>query len=227
MAVFACPQCAHAQVVDDDHIGKNATCPKCKTEGPVNKTVADDSLIEQHCSEMSIRKADNVQVGVSQMLHGGGLGPPDATSLLWLEWIIVDDPRLPVAFVRVEGVRAIRDTVKDRYWYYANFDLRLTEDSVTAWESRFLTFNVWGDHVRTLSYTNVNRNKMALASGSWYLGSETEGNMHIASIGYIARVRTREGKVLHADTEFILREAKRFSEKFTEEDLEPKSPKKE
>jgi len=166
MAVFACPQCAHAQVVDDKHIGKNATCPKCKTQGPVTKTVADHSPIEQHCSEMSIRKADGGQAGVyDRMACGGGLVPPVTKSLLNLEWIIADDPRLQVTFASVEGVRAIRDLNGTQYWYYVNFDLRLTEDSITAWESRFLTFNVWGDHVRTLSYTNVNRSKMALASG--------------------------------------------------------------
>jgi len=179
---------------------------------------------------MSIRKADGGQAGFYLTQYGGGIGPPVTKARLNLEWIVVDDPRLPVAFASVQGVRAVREPLEEKYWYYAKFDVQLTEDSITAWESRFLTFNVWGDHVRTLSYTKVhvvNHNEMALASGSWYLGSKAEGEEHLASIGYIARVRTNEGKVLHADTELLLREAKRFSEKFTEEDLEPKSPKKE
>ena len=37
MAVFTCPQCGHSQAVDDKHVGKNATCPKCKTQAVVQQ----------------------------------------------------------------------------------------------------------------------------------------------------------------------------------------------
>lgn len=229
MAVFTCPQCDHIQAVEDKHIGKTATCPKCKTQGAINKAGASDFPEEQSLSERSIRKADGGTTGLYVLMYGGSIDPPYTKSPLSLEWIIVDDPMLPISFAGVLGVRALRNATEDIFHYYAEVQWRVTGEPVAAWESRFLTFNLWGDHVRTLSSTEVRAcpaQGVFKASPSWYLGSEAEGEEHLASIGYIARVRTQEGKVLRADTEFILREAQRFSEKFTEEDLEPQAPKK-
>ena len=41
-----------------------------------------------------------------------------------------------------------------------------------------------------------------------------------ASIAYIAQVRTKDGRVLKANTEAIIQEARKFSEKFSVSDLE-------
>jgi hypothetical protein len=39
MASFDCPRCGHFQLVDDKHIGRNATCPKCKARGVVQASM--------------------------------------------------------------------------------------------------------------------------------------------------------------------------------------------
>ena len=49
---------------------------------------------------------------------------------------------------------------------------------------------------------------------------------HYASIAYISRVRTKEGRVVEADSGPIVDEAKKFSKKFTSADLEPPKPEK-
>lgn len=88
-------------------------------------------------------------------------------------------------------------------------------------------FDVFGDHVRTLSMTEV----ADLAEGSgkdltpeWQVFSENEASEHLASIAYVARVRLADGRVIESEPESVLAEARKISKKLTVEDLEPKMP---
>ena len=53
MVLFLCDACAHSQAVDDKHIGKKATCPKCKRTGlvatsiTVENNLGGSSIIQQ------------------------------------------------------------------------------------------------------------------------------------------------------------------------------------
>jgi hypothetical protein len=74
-------------------------------------------------------------------------------------------------------------------------------------EVRFFVFNVWGEHVRSLSFEDVSD----IASGAtkdltaeWQLYSENEVEKHYASIGYVARVRLDDGHVLDAPTTTVI-----------------------
>jgi hypothetical protein len=92
---------------------------------------------------------------------------------------------------------------------------------------RFLAFDVWGEHVRTLSLmevTDVPANSKKELTGEWPLYSENDVEKHYASIAYIARVRLVDGRVMEAPTELVIEEARKFSAKFTEAALEPKLP---
>jgi len=113
--------------------------------------------------------------------------------------------------------------------YTGKFAFNASLCAIQAFEVRLLLFNVWGSHVGTLSASEIRDLKDGATyeqEYSWQLWSLTEGHEHHASIAYIARVRTADGRVLDADSAFILREAQRFTEKFTEADLEPKAPQK-
>ena len=59
--------------------------------------------------------------------------------------------------------------------------------------------------------------------GVWRMLSENECSEHYASIAYVSRVRTQAGRVHAGDTSKVLEEARKFSEKFAETDLEPES----
>lgn len=230
MAAFTCPACGHSQVVDDKHVGRNATCPKCKAQGVVGQSLAAANVTPEPHTEIRVRKIVGGWCGIYHLLYGGGLNPPESGTPLNLEWIVVDDPRLSLSFMDVCGVRVVGEVAPERYEYSAEFHLRATESAVVAAEVRFLTFNVWGSHVRTLSVSRVQEvapDKTLYALVTWHLGSKAEGEEHLASIGYVARVRTTDGTVIHADQEFILREARRYSETVAPEDLEPQSPRKE
>jgi hypothetical protein len=156
-------------------------------------------------------------------------------SSLKQEWIVVDEPRMLLRFTDVCGVStkwgfASSGSQHADYLYETKFTVEASETAVAAYEVRFLTFNIWGNHVRTLSGTYIADLGQYLEDSkeaAWRIYSESEAWEHYASIGYVARVRTVAGAVLTADSETVLREAQRLSEKFTEDDLEPKAPRRE
>ena len=229
MGVFNCPQCGHAQVVDDKHSGKSAACPKCKTQGFVEKEVSLASVAKDVPADMPTeRRVRSLDGGPAGILWG--LGPAHdylPGSSITLEWIVADDPAVKLYFTEVCGPKAVH---KDRQTTItAELEVRCLDAKLSAIDIHFLLFSVWGEHLTTLSGEKIRDfqpNELYKENMSWNI-SNVYADAYLGSIGYVARVRTSEGLVIQADQEFILREAKRFSEKFTEEDLEPKSPKKE
>lgn len=94
---------------------------------------------------------------------------------------------------------------------------------------RFLTFDIWGDHSRNLSATDIadmDAGSTKKFDGKWNIYSENEVTEYYASIAYIAQVRTKSGRVIKADPKVVLEEARKFSKKFAEGDLEPTPEKK-
>jgi hypothetical protein len=59
-------------------------------------------------------------------------------------------------------------------------------------------------------------------NGSWRILSENEASEFYASIAYVAVVRTKTGRIVTADTAPVIEEARKFSSKFSAQDLEPK-----
>lgn len=77
-------------------------------------------------------------------------------SSLKREWIAIHDPGMPVELEGTPGVATvfIPDGYSNEFRYRSDFTLSAGE-AVRAAEVRFLIFNVWGDHVQTLSYEEV------------------------------------------------------------------------
>jgi hypothetical protein len=228
MAVFNCPNCGHSQAVEDTHLGKKATCPRCKTQGVVTNLSVEPRVPDAEAvNEPGVRQKSGYALG----FYWSELPPffTNKESSLQQQWLIIDEPRMAVRFVDVCGV--VPTWIAERtYAYTVSHSWQAGAISIAAVEFRFLTFNVWGEHVRTLVSScikDIGPRGVLNDTAQWSLFSEAEGMEHFASIGYVARVRTADGKVLNADTNFLLREAQRFTEKFSEEDLEPKTPKKE
>lgn len=144
-------------------------------------------------------------------------------------WMTVHDPDMPVAFKNPIGLRTIytlRDGIVGEYEYSAVVHLTARQ-SISAVEVRFLLFDIWGQNAKSLVMTEI----ADLAPGTtkelhpkWRLSSESEVVQHYASIAYISRVRTQDGRVLAANTDFVLEQARRFSAQFKEVDLERKKP---
>jgi len=153
----------------------------------------------------------------------------DKDSSLVREWIAIHQAALPVRLLNTPGITTTYENggqySRGAYEYSAKFSIEVNEP-VTAVEIRFLTFDVWGGHSRTLTMTEVRdfaKGTTAL-QGTWSLYSENEASEFYASIAYVARVRTADGRVITADIAPVLEEARKFSAKFSEGDLDPDKP---
>jgi hypothetical protein len=147
-------------------------------------------------------------------------------STLKREWLVVHDAAFPADLDGTPGVSTvyIPKEYSGEYRYRAAFTLT-TREPIQAVQIVFLTFDVWGNHVRTLSFEEVadipaGQKEM---KGEWSLLSENDVEKHYASIGYVARVRLGDGRVVEAPTDTVVAEARKFSAKFSPSDLETKS----
>ena len=146
-------------------------------------------------------------------------------SSLKREWIAAHDSTMPADLDGTPGVTTVYVSKEygGNYFYSAKIPLEIKQ-AVRAVEIRFLVFDVWGNHVRTLSsdsVADIAPGKTTLNS-KWSIYSENEVEAHYASIGYVARVRLVDGRIVEIPQDAIIAEARRFAKKFTPEQLEPK-----
>jgi len=149
-------------------------------------------------------------------------------SSLEREWITIHDNSFPADLLGTIGVKTIYES-EGRYSsggfrYKANYTIKVLKP-LSAIEIRFLTFDIWGDHIRNLSSTQIIDLKEGEThdfDGKWNVFGENEASDYYASIAYIAQVRTKTGKVIKADPKTVIEEARKFSAKFAESDLESK-----
>lgn len=200
MALFECGFCGHKQDVPDEYSGRSARCPKCRETSLVTRAesqnetglavispiiaepVEDPESEVRRCSGGSIR---------TKLSHGIVL---NKSSSLQREWITINDPALPVRLTNPTGVSTIWESGDDYsaggYKYKATYSI-LTFEALAALEVRFLTFDIWGKHDKTLSATQIEDipiGKEHEFTGEWYLGSENEASEFYASIAFIAQL---------------------------------------
>lgn len=147
----------------------------------------------------------------------------NSDSSLEREWVTVNNTGVPAQLV---GALPLTTAYKSggysgEYRYVAEYQIDAKEP-LSAVEVKFLTFDIWGDNQRTLSATAIQdlpagQTKL---TGQWHAVSENEASEYYASIAYIARVRTKGGRVAVADIAPVIAEAKKFSEKFNPAVLE-------
>ena len=130
----------------------------------------------------------------------------------------------------VVGAPAITCTYEsgDRYsrsgYKYKGAIEVLTSEPLAAIEVRVLLFDVFGEHEETLTATAVRdipQGSTTFSDWGWNEYSENDCSAQHASLTYVARVRTKDGRVLSADPKPVIAEARRFSKNLTEAALEP------
>jgi len=221
-----------------------ASAPNCVDpfRQEANATLLGDSvaktksgaLIEEPGAQLPVELGG--QVRVSRMLGSSVFtfrlqGSVNAGSSLAREWVTVHDASLPCDLAEYAGLTTTYEESygTGRYYYTAEFSINAREP-IVAIEVRFLAFDIWGEFVRTLSLTEIKdlREGSGALSGTWNLFGRNECSQHYASIAYIARIRTADGHIIAASSAAIatvMQEAKRFSEKFGPQDLEPRDDK--
>lgn len=151
----------------------------------------------------------------------------NAKSTLEREWVTAQDTLLPARLVGTVGVRTAYDPggrySSGQYEYRATVPIEAI-DSLSAVEVRIVPFDVWGEFLKTLSMTEVEDIPAGVTrefTPRWRLYSENEASEVYASIAYIARLRTSAGRVYQTESGAIVEEARRFSERFSPEQLDP------
>ncbi|MCI0605340.1 hypothetical protein L0156_20340 [bacterium] len=202
-----------------------ATMLKGKPEAVNGPEGQREERIESEPSKVSVTKADGGSI-TTKLGHGFAIAK---NSALHREWIAIHDPSLPADLDGTPGIKMVYVSSEYRgdYNYKANVTL-IPREPLSSIEVRFLTFDVWGDHVRSLVYEEVidlPAGKKHQFEGAWNVFSENEAEKHYASIAYVSRVRLANGKVVEASVSPVVAEARKFTGKFTREDLEPETKK--
>lgn len=178
---------------------------------------------EGQATEDSRVRIERASAGTMQTNLGYGV-VLNERSTLPREAITIHDATLPVTLPPTVSVAT---KYADRsYRYSAAFSI-IPSDTLTAIEIRILVFDVFGERLRTLSLTEVADMLPGTSyrlQPEWNLNSENEASEYYGSIAFVARVRTRAGRVLSADLKPVLAEAQRFNRKFAMGDLEAEAP---
>lgn len=145
-------------------------------------------------------------------------------SSLTRQWTVIHDKNMIVDIDDTSGVgMGLADN--GRYVYGTKFRLNCTEP-VTVIEVNFALFNIWGDYITTVKDTIIEDfepGKQIKQDATW--NSFTENGTYFASIAYVARVRTKSGRVINCKLGKVLEEGKKLYDSLTLEDLQPKKEK--
>lgn len=149
------------------------------------------------------------------------------TSSLTREWVIVNDPELPL---QIESGSAAPAYVQERgrgdYRYLADYTVKASE-AVTAYEVRFLVLDVFGVRQRLLSVselTDIAADASHRDTGAWSLYSEADASTAFYSVAYVAAVRTANGQVYRARVPAVLAEIQKISSAIQASDIEREKP---
>lgn len=105
---------------------------------------------------------------------------------------------------------------KDRSYVVRTAGTASVNDNVSALEIRILLFDVFGEHLKTLSATSIadRRTGTSILTGnedwSWFLSS-TEAQDAMTSVAFVARARQASGGIWNFDEAAIIGELKKLS----------------
>lgn len=149
-------------------------------------------------------------------------------SSLAREWIIINDPALPL---QIESAQAnptyLPDRMRSEYRYSADYVLTTQAVGIKAYEIRFLILDVFGERQRLLSDSeviDVAANGRRTNNSQWRLYSGADAATAFYSIAYIAAVRTDSGQILRTNPERVLAEIRKISSAITASDIEREKP---
>jgi hypothetical protein len=140
-------------------------------------------------------------------------------SSLTREWVIVNDDQLPVQMSRMRIETPWRS--QQGWVYEINYSVEVSEP-VVAMEVHFLSFDVWGDRLRTLPTTkmiDINGGTGKRFLERWDGISVEELGDHYTMLGYVAQVKLGSGVIVRANLETVVEAAQLFSTTFTLGDL--------
>jgi len=120
-------------------------------------------------------------------------------SSLWRTWVTVNDSDCPVALSKT-GVNADYSD----YFRFTPSGSASVQSDVVAFEVRFLIYDMFGNHIKTLSSTEVEDvsagNSLDLRGGEWRAWGN-EASEFLSSVSFVAYVREANGNIWRYDAE--------------------------
>jgi hypothetical protein len=148
-------------------------------------------------------------------------------SSLQRRWFVINDPSCPVQLSGA-GISTVyqSSSIGGDYKYKATGSATAGE-TVTAFEVRYLLFDVWGEHTRTLSDTQVSDLGAQIAlkdTGSW-AAWENDVSEVFTVVSFVARTRRPDGTVWQYDAASLLQQVEKIKVTLTEKELAPERDK--
>lgn len=216
--------------------------PESQSQGPANTQAA--VTVRKEPGGQPQSQETGVPTGITVTKEVGGsmkFGVPGRAlfnehSSLNRARIAVHDASMPVDLLGTPGIELGTSTaallsrpallIGDPEWdsivYHAKVFAK-AKYAISALEVRFLTFTVAGASGPTLRYSRVadmEAGEGLGAIGVWIPNSERESEECYATIAFVASVRTRDGRLLVANLDPIIAEARQISPHFRPEYLE-------
>lgn len=158
---------------------------------------------------------------------GYGIKVNDGSSLQ-RKWYVLNDPQSPVEILKAGITTSYKTSQYSGEYKYLAQGTATAKEPVAALEIRYLLFNVFGDHMQTLSATVVSdiSGEYSLAkSGTWRAWSENDVSEFLTAVSFVASVRTPDGRVWRYDPAKVLRQVEQIKVKLTEKELAPEQEK--
>lgn len=148
-------------------------------------------------------------------------------SSLHRRWFVLNDPTAPVQLASA-GISTVykSSSIGGDYEYVPVGSINAAQP-ISAYEIRYLLFDVWGEHMRTLSATNIvdmTGTRSTDKDGMWRAWENDVSQMQTV-VAFVARVRTADGRVWQYDPGALLRSIDQVKVKLTEQELNPEKEK--
>lgn len=114
-------------------------------------------------------------------------------SSLFREKINLNDSSCPIQINDGE----IQTFYYDRSYYFKQIGTITISEPIVAYEIVYVLYNVFGEHIKTLSSTNIIdlEGIQELPKGSRWYADDNEASEYFKCVAYVANVRTKSGKL--------------------------------
>jgi|SRR5271157_55360 len=147
-------------------------------------------------------------------------------SSLQRRWFVLNDSSCPVRLSGAGITTVYQSSSIGGDYEYKPVGTANASEPITAFELRFLLFDVWGQHMETLSGTQISdyTGQIPLKDiGTWRAGENDVSEM-LTVVTFVARAKKPDGSVWEYDPSSLLEQVEKLTEKeLTPEREKPKS----
>ncbi len=182
----------------------------------IGSLFAQDVQVANGDTGLQVREED----GGSVVVHTAN-GVLNQNSSLKRRWYAIDDLASPVRLNRV-GVFTRFDE-KEQLHFLSPVGTVSPTQLISAVEMRYLLFDVWGQHLRTLTLTRLvdASTTVDLREAASWPALESDVSQLVTVVAFAARVRAAEGQVWTYDSEKMLPQIRSLGLSVASEDLAP------